>query len=55
MFMDHGSLGCHQNKNLISTSVAAICWAIYTSRNDLVFDKSPMVTNVGLSILVGMS
>jgi hypothetical protein len=31
-------------KNMIFTGVAALCWAIWTSRNDLVFDKTPMVT-----------
>jgi hypothetical protein len=29
---------------MIFTGVAALCWAIWTSRNDLVFDKTPMVT-----------
>jgi hypothetical protein len=31
-------------KNLIITGVAALCWAIWISRNDLVFNKTPMVT-----------
>jgi hypothetical protein len=31
-------------KNLIIIGVAALCWAIWISRNDLVFNKTPMVT-----------
>lgn len=33
-----------KNKLLIITGVAAFYWAIWISRNDLVFNKSPMVT-----------
>ena len=33
-----------KTKNLIITRVAAVCWAIWISRNDLVFDKKPMLT-----------
>ena len=31
-------------KNLIITCVSALCWAIWISRNDLVFDKTQMLT-----------
>jgi hypothetical protein len=33
-----------KTKYLIITGVAAICWAIWISRNDLVFDKTHMIT-----------
>jgi hypothetical protein len=33
-----------KTKHLIISGVAAICWAIWISRNDLVFDKTPMLT-----------
>jgi hypothetical protein len=35
-----------KTKHLIISGVAAICWAIWISRNDLVFDKKPMLTNL---------
>jgi hypothetical protein len=31
-------------KNLIITGVSAMCWAIWISRNDLVFNKAQMFT-----------
>jgi len=33
-----------KTKYLIITGVSALCWAIWISRNDLVFDKVPMLT-----------
>jgi hypothetical protein len=33
-----------KTKHLIISGVAAICWAIWISRNDLVFDKKPVLT-----------
>jgi hypothetical protein len=33
-----------KTKHLVITGVSALCWAIWISRNDLVFDKAPMMT-----------
>jgi hypothetical protein len=33
-----------QFKKLALVEVAALCWALWTSRNDMVFDNSPMKT-----------
>ncbi len=31
---------------LILVGVSAICWALWLSKNDLVFDKSPSITYI---------
>jgi hypothetical protein len=33
-----------KTKHLFISGVAAICWAIWISRNDLVFDNKTMLT-----------
>lgn len=33
-------------KRQILIGASALCWAIWLSRNDIVFDKSPMKTNL---------
>jgi hypothetical protein len=34
----------NQLKKLVLVGAAALCWALWTSRNDMVFDNSPSKT-----------
>jgi hypothetical protein len=44
LFEDWANAGGHKNRKLLLTGVAALIWALWTSRNDLVFDNSPIKT-----------
>jgi hypothetical protein len=44
LFTDWASIGGVRNRKLCLTGAAAVIWAIWTSRNDLVFDNSPTKT-----------
>jgi hypothetical protein len=44
LFEDWANAGGYKNRKLILTGAAALIWALLTSRNDLVFDNSPIKT-----------
>jgi hypothetical protein len=44
LFNDWASAGGHKNCKLLLTGDAALIWALWTSRNDLVFDNAPIKT-----------
>jgi hypothetical protein len=41
---DWASVGGHKNYKLLLTGDAFLIWALWTSRNDLVFDNCPIKT-----------
>jgi hypothetical protein len=44
IFLRRANAGGYKNRKLILTGAAALIWALLTSRNDLVFDNSPIKT-----------
>jgi hypothetical protein len=44
LFNDWASAGGHKKRRLLLTGAAALIWALWTSRNNLIFDNSPIKT-----------
>jgi hypothetical protein len=44
LFDDWANAGGHTNRKLLLSGVAALIWALWISRNDLVFYNSPIKT-----------
>jgi hypothetical protein len=49
LFDDWANAGGHTNRKLLLSGVAALIWALWISRNDLVFYNSPIKLICGLS------